>query len=160
MSPPCAPTSERVPGDPLTSEALAFLEKHSTMFLLMHRLDGTPTGYPMVGRLHDGALEFSTYRKSAKVRRLERDGRVCVVVVPRDRAREPRVLAVWGRAETTTADPERWQRAAEAARSPSEIEVPASVRRKVSDRLASGKRTVVRVTLLTAQFLEDAAHAR
>lgn len=143
------------PGVPVTDGHRRFLADHTQVYLVVRRLDGTPMGYPMVGRWEDGGMEFSTYRKSAKVRSLERDDRACCLVVPRDRAREPRVLAVWGRAAIGGAGRERWQAALErdGEDADSALEVPAAVRAKVADRLATKKRVVVRVVPERAAFI-------
>jgi Pyridoxamine 5'-phosphate oxidase len=130
-----------------------FLAEHTQVYLVVRRPDGTPMGYPMVGRWEDGALEFSTYRKSAKVRYVERDDRVCCLVVPRDHCAGDRVLAVWGRAAMGEASRERWQAAVNGPTGAVGIEVPAAVRAKVADRLGTSKRGILRVEVERAAFV-------
>jgi hypothetical protein len=142
-----------IPGQRVTDAHRQFLADHSQVYLVVRRPDGTPMGYPMVGRWQDGALEFSTYRKSAKVRYVERDNRVCCLVVPRDPSEGDRVLAVWGRAAMGDAGRERWQAAATGATGAVGIEVPASVRTKVADRLSTSKRGILRVDVERAAFV-------
>ena len=73
----------------------------AVMFLIVRRPDGSPTGYPMTGVFHDGDVEFTTYRKAAKVRYLLADDRVCCVVPdPAGGAAE----ALWGRAQLVPED--------------------------------------------------------
>jgi hypothetical protein len=139
---------DRPPGGPVTGEHYNFLALHSRTFLIVRGQDGAPIGYPMTGRLFDGALEFNTYRKSVKVTHLARDNRVCCVVIPRDRAADPRVLSVWGRAEPSEASREHWLEATPSAG----IDVPADIVSQVQDRLLSGKRVIYRVLPLTAAF--------
>jgi hypothetical protein len=43
-------------------DIVEFLRTHNQVFLLTHRKDGWPTGYPMVGTYRDDAIEFSAYR--------------------------------------------------------------------------------------------------
>ncbi|MCM3920766.1 pyridoxamine 5'-phosphate oxidase family protein [Frankia sp. AiPs1] len=96
------------PGDPVSGEHRRFLAEHTRGFLITTGADGGPIGYPMTVRWCDGTLEFNTYRRSAKVTHLRRDGRVCVVVVPRDRAADRRVLSVWGRVQPGEGSIEHW----------------------------------------------------
>jgi hypothetical protein len=146
-----------IPGEAVTDAHRQFLAEHTQVYLVVRRPDGTPMGYPMVGRWQDGALEFSTYRKSAKVRYVERDDRVCCLAVPRDSSEEDRVLAVWGRAAMGDAGRERWQAAANGPTGAVGIEVPASVRAKVADRLSTSKRGILRVEPERAAFVDGRA---
>jgi hypothetical protein len=146
------------PGEPLTDAHRSFLADNTQVYLVVRRADGAPMGYPMVGRWADGGLEFSTYRKSAKVRFIERDEKVCCLVVPRDRAQDRRVLAAWGPAAIADASRERWRRAAEASGVDGSvgIDVPEEVRRKVSSRLEAQKRVILRVDVDRAAFVGPA----
>jgi hypothetical protein len=145
------------PGEPLTDTHRRFLAENTQVYLVVRRPDGAPMGYPMVGRWEDGGLEFSTYRKSAKVRHVERDDRVCCLVVPRDRAADGRVLAVWGRAAMADANRDRWQAALRGRDGDAVgIDVPAQVRAKVAERLASQKRGVLRVSPERSAFVSGA----
>jgi hypothetical protein len=144
---------QRPPGGPVTDEHRQFLLDNPQVFLIVRRADGTPMGYPMVGRWENGALEFSTYRKSAKVRHVEADDRVCCVSVPRDRSAESRVLTVWGRGAIGEAGADRWRAALQGRDDGAVgIAVPESIRAKVADRLATSKRIVLRVEIESARF--------
>jgi len=148
---------DQPPGDPVNDVHREFLASHPQVFLVVRRPDDTPMGYPMVGRWADGALEFSTYRKSAKVRHVEADPRVCCLCVPRDSELEHRVLAAWGRGFIEMAGRDRWRAAIEGRETaPAGIAVPDSVRAKVADRLATSKRVVLRVELESAAFVRGA----
>ncbi|WP_261558799.1 pyridoxamine 5'-phosphate oxidase family protein [Frankia tisae] len=164
------------PGDPLTGEHRRFLAAHTRGFLITTRADGGPIGYPMTVRWCDGTLEFNTYRRSAKVAHLRRDGRVCVVVVPRDRAADRRVLSVWGRVQPGEGSIENWMRDGEdPTPGPStpprvatphvltphvltphvvtpHVVTPPHVVSRVRERLLDGRRIIIRVTPLTALF--------
>lgn len=110
------------------------------MFVLLRRPDGSPTGYPMTGVWHEGALEFTTYLKAAKARYLLADDRVCCVIPEED---DPgRALAVWGRARLVD---DLGGFAGSIDRRDSPISVPESVRGSVAERLRSRKRVVFRV---------------
>jgi hypothetical protein len=96
------------PGAGLTDEHRRFLAAHTRGFLIVTSADGGPIGYPMTVRWCEDTLEFNTYRRSAKVTHLRRDGRVCVIVVPRDRAADRRVLSVWGRVQPGEGSIKHW----------------------------------------------------
>jgi Pyridoxamine 5'-phosphate oxidase len=147
-----------MPGEPVSDTHRQFLADHTQVYLVVRRPDGTPMGYPMVGRWQDGALEFSTYRKSAKVRAVERDDRVCCLVVPRDRSDDNRVLAVWGHAAMGDAGRQRWQEALNKRDGGAGIEVPAAIRAKVADRLSESKRGILRVDVERAAFVGGGDH--
>jgi hypothetical protein len=142
-----------MPGEALTEGHRQFLADHAQVYLIVRRPDGTPMGYPMTGRWLHGGLEFSTYRKSAKVRYVERDERVCCLVVPRDRAKDDRVLAVWGGAAVNDASRQRWQESLDDREQKVNVEVPAAVRAKVADRLVTNKRVIIRVEVERAMFV-------
>jgi hypothetical protein len=140
----------------VTDEADAFLRLHNRVLLLARRPDGSPTGWPMTGIYADGVLQFSTYRKSAKVRMMTADPRVCCLVTAREGVDERRVLEYVGTAEVVTdvrTMPER-SRAPGAVSAPVAIgTVPEEIGRRAQDRLASGKRCLVRVTPIRVGFL-------
>jgi hypothetical protein len=146
------------PGEPLTDTHRRFLADNTQVYLVVRRPDGKPMAYPMVGRWEDGGLEFSTYRKSAKVRHVERDDRVCCLVVPRDRGVDDRVLATWGQAAMGDAGRDRWRAALQGGDGGAAgIEVSAEVRAKVADRLANQKRVILRVEVERATFVAGGA---
>jgi len=89
----------------------------------------------------DGDLLFNAYRASAKVQNIERDPRVsCVVAPPGDE----QWVVVNGRAELLGAaeGAQAWH---DSSGGPAVGDVPASVPSTVEDRLADGRRVVVRV---------------
>jgi nitroimidazol reductase NimA-like FMN-containing flavoprotein (pyridoxamine 5'-phosphate oxidase superfamily) len=141
------------PGCPLNDTDRQFLSDNTRVYLIVGEADDRPMGYPMTGRWESDALEFSTYRKSAKVRHIERDPRVCCLVTSRDRTVDGRVLVVWGWARVGAAGQERWRAALQAPDGgPRSIDVPETVRQKVASRLETSKRVIVRVEVETAMF--------
>ena len=114
------------------------------MFMIVRRPNGAATGYPMTGRLREGELEITTYRKAAKARYLLADDRVCCVVA--DPAVEGAGVALYGRARpappsgflANTEDDAGWGDA---------ITVPDTVRETVRERLESDKRMVFRIEI-------------
>jgi PPOX class probable F420-dependent enzyme len=126
----------------VTPEIDELLTEHTRTMLVTLRADGSPTIHPMVGLWRDGALWFNTYRKSAKLRNIERDARVCCLVVTGDDDLSPPAVVVHGRAELLpggTVMPSV----------PGAASVPAGVSRgivqKVAARVESEKRTLFRV---------------
>ena len=108
------------------------------MFLFLTRPDNSVVGYPMTGIPRDGAIEFTTYRKSAKARYLAEDDRVCVVIVEDDDPASG--VALWGRSRLV--DPAGFIPARPDA---APIDVPDGVISTVRERLDSGKRVVFRI---------------
>jgi CTP:molybdopterin cytidylyltransferase MocA len=87
---------------PLPGEVLEHLERSTRSFLFSLRKDGTPTAHAMSALVNGGALVFTTYRKSAKARNLERDPRLCALLLdgyPPDAGAWPRGFELRGRAE-------------------------------------------------------------
>ena len=66
---------------PIRPEIDAFLKEHRRTFFITIRKDGTPTIHPMTGLYHEGRLRYSSYKTSAKNRNIERDDRVCSLVL-------------------------------------------------------------------------------
>lgn len=108
------------------------------MFLFLRRPDGTVVGYPMTGIPRDGAIEFTTYRKSAKARYLAEDDRVCVLIV--EDGAPASGLALWGHSRPVDA-----AGFIPATPGASRTAVPDSVIDTVRERLDSGKRLVFRI---------------
>lgn len=126
-------------------EAERFLAAHARAFLLVRRADGWPTGYPMLGLWRDGALHFSTYAKSAKVRNLERDDRVCCLVTSDDEDDpEFRAVLVRGRAEVLPGAELPSGRGAD-EQAAAGRGVPEGIVERSRERLRAGKRVLVRV---------------
>jgi PPOX class probable F420-dependent enzyme len=115
----------------------SFIQSHRRAFLAT-RAAGGPTAHPMTLIPFEGAIYFNTYRKSAKVRNLERDPRVACAVTSAD---DHAWVSVQGRASLVAAS-----------------ELPAGVLggstavmgeeelARVRERVASGKRVYVLIT--------------
>jgi hypothetical protein len=145
-----------IPTAPFPDDVDEFLRLHNRVLLLARRSDGSPTGWPMTGIYADGVLQFSTYRKSAKVRIIAADPRVGCLVTAREGVGERRVLEYVGTAEVVTdvrTMPSRSQ-APGSTSAPTAIgTVPEDIGQRAQDRLASGKRCLLRVTPVRVGFL-------
>ena len=141
------------PQSAVVADALAFLAEQAHVYLLGRRPDGYPTGYAMMGRVRDGGVEFSTYRASAKVRNLVRDGVASILAVS-EVAEDDRVLHAEG--PVAVLDGTAWLDAARgempAGPSSGPRAVPSEITDTVAARHASGKRCVLRVTIEQARF--------
>jgi hypothetical protein len=136
----------------LDPAVVAFLERHNQVFLLTHRADGWPTGYPMVGTHRDGGIEFSTYRASAKVTRVLRDGVASCLVVPRDADGEPTCL--WLRGPASLREPGPSPAPGRTGPVPS---VPPEIADQVARRVADGKRGVLRIEVAATRWIGERA---
>ena len=134
-------------------DALAFIAAHPHLYLLTRRGDGYPTGYAMMSRVTRGTVSFSTYRSSAKVRNLWREGVGGILAVAKDPS-DDRVLAAEG--TVSVHDGSEWFEDQDPGSPvpPADFEpsVPAEIVQKVSSRHESGKRCVLRLTLTAARF--------
>ncbi len=123
----------------------SFLSKNTRTMLVMLRRDGSPTIYPMLGLWRDGALWFNTYRRSAKMRNIERDPRVCAMVLSGQDELTPPAVVMRGKAEIL----EPGTTIPTVPAGGSGISRPAGVTdgivTKVADRVASAKRVLFRV---------------
>ncbi|HEX5585750.1 MAG TPA: hypothetical protein VFZ17_00440 [Acidimicrobiia bacterium] len=135
------------------ADALTFIGTHSHVYLLGRRPDGYPTGWAMTARARDDAVDFSTYRASAKVRHLAAAGVASVLAMSDDRADHCVLLA---EGPLAVLDGAVWfdDDAPVAARPDVHRQVPAEVVEKVASRHESGKRCVLRVTIERARFSE------
>jgi len=142
-----------VPGEVAVGEALAFVAEHPHLFLLTRRADGYPTGYAMMSRVSRGTVSFSTYRSSAKVTNLLREGVGGILAMSKD-AGDDRVLVAQG--TVSVHDGSEWfddqVRDRPAARTGFSPSVPSEITDTVSARHSSNKRCVVRLTLTSARF--------
>jgi hypothetical protein len=120
----------------LPAELEKLLERSNRSFLVSLRADGSPTAHPMTALLEEGRLLFTTYRRSAKARNIERDARVAAVYLPPYDEPPQGALSVEGRGEIRGAA-QVPQRRGEGP------EVTAPVAERVNDRLASGKRILL-----------------
>jgi hypothetical protein len=134
-------------------EALTFIAEHPHLYLLTRRADGYPTGYAMMSRVTRGTVSFSTYRSSAKVRNLLREGVGGILAVSKDLG-DDRVLVAEG--TVSVHDGSEWFEdqalAPRAARSDFQPSVPKEITETVSSRHESGKRCVLRLSLTSARF--------
>lgn len=133
------------------AEALTFIAEHPHVYLLARRGDGYPTGYAMTAKVKEGAVEFSTYRSSAKVKNLVRDG-VAGILAASEAVGDDRVVLVHG--PVSVVDENRLEQS-EVARPGPDVTgrpVPREITDKVAARHQSGKRCVLRVTIATARF--------
>jgi len=118
----------------LSEPDAAFLADRNLTFLFARRPDGSPAGWPMTSVLTGGALTFSTYAKSAKVRTSLAAGQATALVVRRAGDEIVRAVCVSG--------PVRLTQPGEQA-GPGAIDVPAHVRDRVQSATAEGKRVVL-----------------
>lgn len=127
-----------------------FLRAHTRTFLVTLRPDGAPACHPMVGLWRDGALWMNTYRKSAKVRNLLAEPRVACVVVTDDGDPRFRGVALRGRADLVASDGA--DAGPRGARPPAGA---AEVAELVRERLAQGKRVLVRIVPESARLMGE-----
>ena len=142
-----------VPRATSVDDALEFIGAHSHVYLLGRRPDGYPTGWAMTARARDDAVDFSTYRASAKVRYLAATGVASVLAMSEGDA-DRRVLLAEG--PVSVLDAAVWfdDGAAPESRSDASRTVPSEVVDKVASRHESGKRCVLRVSIEQASFSE------
>jgi hypothetical protein len=124
------------------AEAVAFVAAHPHCYLTAVRADGWPTGYAMQAIAGDGHVDFSTYRASAKVRNILRDGQAGLVAWDPDGGT---VLWAGGPVEVI-------EDARPAGRSDGPAGVPEGIVQTVAARHASGKRITLRLTITSARF--------
>ena len=125
----------------------AFLRESSRVFLLGTRSDGSPTAWPMVGLYPGGALEFSTYRTSQKVRDFARNPIAACVVAPAD---GDRALVLRG---TCTVVDGQHAPSTGAASPPRDVAVADGIAEGAQARMRSGKRVVLRFVPHGAKFV-------
>jgi PPOX class probable F420-dependent enzyme len=88
-------------------EARSFLERSKTMILCSNGRDGAPHPMPMwFGIEPDGAIVMTTFTKSQKIRNLERDPRVSLLLEDGDVYAELQGVVLYGEAELVP-EPER-----------------------------------------------------
>ena len=136
--------------DGIDPDVEAFLQRTSRVFLLGTRADGSPTGWPMVGLTSDdppGALEFSTYGRSQKVKDFGRNPAAACVVAPADRER---ALTLRG---TCVVVEGRHEPSAGRDSAPRDVPVAPGVAERARSRMQSGKRVVLRFVWEGARFV-------
>lgn len=120
-----------------------FLARNHRTFLFCRDDSGQPIGYAMRSiTFHHGALYFTTYTRSAKVRRLTADPGVACVVLQEDGSGW---VSLQGRAEVYRPDRDEIEKML--ARSSPETKVSDEIIVKVHDRLRSGKRSFIRIVI-------------
>lgn len=129
------------------AEEDAFLRAHSRVFLLGVRADGSPTGWPMVGLYPGGALEFSTYGRSQKVRDFARNPAAACVVAP---AGGERALTLRGTCAMVEGQhvPSTGTDSA-----PPDVSVADGIAEGARARMRAGKRVVLRFVPDSARFV-------
>lgn len=144
----------------MDAEVADYLCEQHQVFLLTHRADGWPTGYPMVGNYRDGGVEFNTYRASAKVTRVLREARAAGLVVPRDDSPDRRCL--WFAGPAAIREDVRGLGAEPGAAPPrgSLPTVADDVVANVARKLAEGKRCILRVEVAETRWIEPLPQAR
>jgi hypothetical protein len=134
------------------ADALEFIGEHAHVYLLGRRPDGYPTGWAMMARVRGDAVDFSTYRSSAKVRYLAEAG-VASVLAASEQEADHRVLLAEG--TVSVLDAAVWfdeDTVPPAPRPGASRSVPTEITDKVASRHESGKRCVLRVTIEQARF--------
>ncbi len=120
----------------------ALSERLRRGFLVTRRPDGSPTVHPLTPIYAEGSLFINTYRKSAKVRHLQRDPQMAYVVMTKEEDEPFRAFEVRGRARILELEevPESFLAVGTAGEVISEENL-----KRVRDRLATGKRVYLRV---------------
>ncbi|MSO79253.1 MAG: hypothetical protein EXQ79_06565 [Acidimicrobiia bacterium] len=129
-----------------------FLTHHTRSMLVTLRADGSPTVHPMLALWRDGALWFNTYQKSAKTQNIQRDPRVCCLVLGGVDELAPPAVIVHGAAELMapgTLVPD----APLGAPVVRPTGVSGGMVRKVEDRVATAKRIMFRVVPARAELI-------
>ncbi|MBM3670970.1 MAG: hypothetical protein FJW86_02105 [Actinobacteria bacterium] len=127
----------------IAAEVDEFLATHTRTMLVTLRTDGSPTIHPMVGLWRDDALWFNAYRKSVKTRNIERDPRVCCLVLGGDDDLVPPAIVVHGRAELLP--PGTIMPGTDGSAPAAPAGVSGGMVRKVASRLETNKRGLFRV---------------
>lgn len=140
----------RPAGDGPDSELLAFLDVCRDVVLFCRDRAGNPIGYPMrTVACGSSGLTFTTYRKTAKVRNIEQDPRVCVFAAERER-KAVRWVSVTGTARVVAPSEPEIQRAFGAGEGDGSGRVPEGMGELVKQRLRDGKRILLQVEHLRA----------
>jgi general stress protein 26 len=150
------------PGQRPDAAVMGLLDTNRDVVLFCRDIAGRPIGYPMrTSAVALEALTFTTYRKSAKVRNIERDPRVCVF------ARSGvdcalRWVSVEGRARIVTPSEEEIQRIFGDSVVQRDVSVsgrvPTGMNAFVQQRLREGKRILLEVgDLRSSGILEGPA---
>ncbi|MBM4406373.1 MAG: hypothetical protein FJ039_09380 [Chloroflexi bacterium] len=140
---------------PLPPDVLAFVRANPRTFLISRRKDGSPTGHPMLCLIGEGRIQFSTYRKSAKVQNFQRDPTVACLATTRydDPSFKAAIVRGQARLREGLELPTR-----ETPETSSWVSKGVSSRSK--ERLASGKRILLEILPSEAAMLTDVRRKR
>jgi PPOX class probable F420-dependent enzyme len=122
-------------------EIWRLVEESKSLQVATLNRDGSPHLTTLWFAVVDGALVFETYTKSQKIRNLERDPRIAVLVERGETYDQLRGVSINARAELVT-DPKRVHRLALAVMKRNQPGVPEDVLEKLAERMAA-KRTGV-----------------
>jgi PPOX class probable F420-dependent enzyme len=125
-------------------ELRTFVEDARTIILCSHGPEGFPHPMPMWFIVDDeGAIRMTTFAKSQKVRNLQRDPRVSLLVEAGERYEELRGVVLYGRAEVT----EETDRVLETLMAVSALHQPAELMAAEAMRDAMRKQAAKRVEI-------------
>lgn len=136
----------------VSSDIDGFLAAHTRTMLVTLRADGSPTIHPMLGLWREGALWFNTYRNSVKLQNIERDPRVCCLVLGGDDELTPPAVVVHGAAELLPPGTLVPDGAGPPPVTPAGV--TGGIVRKVAARVETAKRVMFRVEPVRAGFLD------
>jgi nitroimidazol reductase NimA-like FMN-containing flavoprotein (pyridoxamine 5'-phosphate oxidase superfamily) len=136
-----------------SDEIRAFLSTHRRAFLVTCTRQNRPIAHPMSLILDDDTIYFYTYRKSAKVRNLQRNPHVSCLVATSDDAADFAAVEVRGTAEVLDVDQLPESLLNHHASGLTEVS-PEEQIRDARRRLASGKRAYVRIAADFARTCE------
>jgi hypothetical protein len=123
----------------------AFLSQNTRTMLVVLRRDGSPTVYPMMGLWREEALWLNTYRQSAKVRNLERDPRLCCMVLTGTGELKPPAVVLRGTAEIMPPGTAVPPLPPDGSTMTTPLGVSDGIVTRVADRVSTAKRVLIRV---------------
>jgi PPOX class probable F420-dependent enzyme len=123
-------------------EIWQLVEESKSLQVATLNRDGSPHLTTLWFAVVDGALVFETYTKSQKIRNLERDPRIAVLVESGETYDQLRGVSINARAELVT-DPRRVHRLALAVMKRNQPGVPEDVLEKLAERMAAKRTGVV-----------------
>lgn len=138
----------------LPAPVVALLEATRDVVLFGRDGEGSPVGWPMrTLAVRDGAMVFTTYAASAKVRHLRRDQRVCVLISSSS-SEGTSWASISGLARVAHPTPAELDELF--GGSSSDERVPTWMAGSVRQRLAEGKRVLLEISSLRCQGVEVA----
>ncbi len=128
-----------------TPDMQAFLATHKRSFVMNFRKDGSPTGHPLTAQVINGVLYYNTYRQSAKMRNILRDGRVACLITTDDGEESVKSLVIRGRA-VMIEDPKEALAIMASRASPARASVsPSPAASTQQQRILDGRRVMMRI---------------